>query len=63
MAPLYGMAAGIAAILIYWPGVVGIVPGLEYASQVKPLHVGDFLHRRLVVSAPAAGVPPRLRGG
>ena len=63
MAPVWGAAIGLGALLIYWPGVVGLIPGLEEYRDLKPLRtadlrIGDFLHTWLAVRPPADGVPP-----
>lgn len=49
-APLYGLAIGILALLIYWPGVLCILPGCESFRDIKPLRLvdlrlGDLIHR------------------
>jgi CHASE2 domain-containing sensor protein len=49
MAPLWGIAVGVAAVLIYWPGVISILPGLDGYAEMKPLQsidrrIGDTVH-------------------
>jgi len=49
MAPVWGAAIGVIAVLIYWPGAIGLVPGLHRYHDLKPLAaadlwIGDRLH-------------------
>ena len=60
--PLWGAAIGVAALLIYWPGVIGLIPGLEGYSDLKPLRsldlrIADFLHTRFAVKPPTDDIP------
>jgi len=45
----YGAIIGVCVAFLYWPGVVGLVPGLEPYAGIRPLEsvdrwIGDRLH-------------------
>ena len=63
LAPAWGLALGILAVVMYWPGVVSLIPGFEDYAGLKPLRgldlrIGDRLHR--IAAAPAPRVGPRI---
>ena len=62
MAPVWGIAIGLAALLVYWPGIVGVLPGLRKYCDARPLQtvdlrVGDVLHRAFVSHPSPKGMP------
>jgi len=64
LAPLWGFAIGILVAAIYWPGMIGALPGLDGSlCDLKPfrvldLRLGDFLHRVFYGDARAHNIPP-----
>ena len=61
MAPLYGVIIGLLVLLVYWPGIVSILPGLGSYSSLKPfqrvdLWFGDALHSRFAQKTYDPGV-------
>jgi len=62
MAPWWGIVIGVVGLLIYWPGIIGAIPGLEENGNLKPLRsldlrIGDFLHERLAVKPVPKNTP------
>ena len=56
MAPLWGVVVGAVAVLVYWPGIAGVIPGVEGLAHLKPLRtvdlrIGDLLHSKIAVRA------------
>ena len=54
MAPWWGLAIGVAAVLVYWPGIVGEIPGIRSGADLKlfreaDLRIGDLLHSYFAV--------------
>ena len=59
-APFWGAVVGVTAVLVYWPGIIGVIPGLGHLYDLKPLRhvdlrIGDRLHPWF-----AAGRPSKL---
>ncbi len=51
LAPLYGACLGVLVLLVYWPGILSLLPGLGALAGWKPLQrldlwFGDALHAR-----------------
>jgi len=66
MTAFYGAVIGVCVVLLYWPGVIGCMPGLEEYVEFRPLRsmdlwIGDrlhpiFAHRSSPPSAPRIAV-------
>jgi HD-GYP domain-containing protein (c-di-GMP phosphodiesterase class II)/CHASE2 domain-containing sensor protein len=61
MAPLYGAILGMLVLLVYWPGIVSLLPGLGAYAGLKPLQrvdlwFGDALHARFAQKTYEPGV-------
>ena len=62
MAPLWGVMIGLAAAVIYWPGIVSLLPGLGGYYHVRPfrsldLWLGDHLHPIFAQRSNPPGTP------
>lgn len=63
LAPVWGLLVGGVVLLIWWPGVIGVLIGRAHINHLKPLQtvdlrVGDALHKMFAAETGPENVPP-----